>query len=102
MKNSDNVGVTFVNAVVSRGILNNVINLSFSTYNFTPADEAVDPDPTISCRLRMDKVCAYQLRQVLNDLISLIEEKEKEEAAPAGETPLPESAPEKPNRVKIN
>lgn len=76
MKSNDAVGVTFVNSVVGRGILNNVVNLSFSTFNFTPTDEVVDPDPVISCRLRMDKTCAYQLRQVLDDLIKLIEEKE--------------------------
>ena len=36
MRDSDSVGVTFVNTVIGRGTLNEVINLAFSTFNFTP------------------------------------------------------------------
>lgn len=84
MRNSDNVSVTFVNTVIGRGILNNVINLSFSVFNFTPNDDnsSVDIDPTVACRLRMDRVCATQLRDVLNDLLAAIEKSENEPAAP--------------------
>ena len=83
MKSMDNVGVTFVNTVVGRGILNGVVNLSFAVLNFTPADDskAIDPDPVVNCRLRMDKLCAKQLRDVLNDLIDLIDKAEHDAVA---------------------
>src|ERR1700744_2057598 len=78
MKAEDSVGVTFVNTVVARGILNGVVNLSFGVFNFTPdADGNVDLDPAVACRLRMDKVCAVQLRDTLNTLIAAVEEAER-------------------------
>jgi hypothetical protein len=78
MKILDTVGCTFVNTVIGRGSLNGVINLSFATFNWTPSDDGsrVDPDPAVSCRLRMDKMCAVQLRDVMNELIQSIEEAE--------------------------
>ena len=77
MKSDDAVSVTFVNTVVGRGVLNGVINLSFSVFNFTPNDDGqVDIDPAIACRLRMDKQCAMQLRDVMNDLLAAIEQAE--------------------------
>lgn len=87
MKNQDNVSVTFVNTVVGRGILNGVINLSFGVFNFTPSEDGkeVDVDPTIACRLRMDKVCAIQLRDVMNDLLAVIEKSEA--SLPGSEMP---------------
>ena len=82
MKSSDQVGVTFVNTVVGRGILNGVVNLSFGVLQFTPSDDGktVDPDPVIASRLRMDKMCARQLRDVLNDLLEMIDKAEHEAA----------------------
>lgn len=79
MKSSDNVSVTFVNSVVGRGILNGIVNLSFAVFNFTPSDDgkSVEVDPTIACRLRMDKTCAVQLREVLSKLIADVEEAEQ-------------------------
>ena len=87
MKVSDQVGCVFVNTVIGRGSLNGVCNLSFATFNFTPNDEGqVDIDPVISCRLRMDKMCATQLRDVMNELLASIERAEQSpaptEAAP--------------------
>lgn len=77
MKTEDSVGVVFVNHVAARGVFNNVINISFGTYNFTPMEDGkVEPDPAITCRLRMDKMCAIQLRDNLNDLLALIEKSE--------------------------
>ena len=79
MKAEDKVGCTFVNTVVGRGILNGVINLSFGVFNFTPTqDGQIDVDPVVACRLRMDKVCATQLRDVMNDLLTAIEKAETE------------------------
>ena len=78
MKSEDAVGTIFVNTVVGRGSLNGVINVSFSTFNFTPNDEGqIDVDPVISCRLRMDKMCAAQLRDVMNELLATIEKAEQ-------------------------
>lgn len=82
MKDQNSVPVVFVNSVVGRGILNGVANLTFCTFNFTPTEEKVDTDPVISARLRMDKVCLYQLQDVLSNLISSIEEAEKTTEAP--------------------
>jgi len=83
MKNQDNIGVVFVNTIVGRGSLNNVVNLTFGTFNWTPTTNesglpVVDPDPVVSARLRMDLVCAKQLRDVMNDLIDSIEKAEIE------------------------
>jgi hypothetical protein len=103
MNSSDNVSTTFVNTVIGRGSLNGVINLSFSTFNFTPNDQGqVDIDPVISCRLRMDKVCATQLRDVMNELLAAIEKAEQDVAVgiPAesqSEGIMPKKAAEKMN-----
>lgn len=104
MKSNDQVGCTFVNAVVGRGILNGVINLSFSVFNFTPSDngEVVDVDPTIACRLRMDKACATQLRDVMNNLLTLIEEQEAAGKVIDNETPKPEGVMPKKAAKEMN
>ena len=80
MKAVDQVGVTFVNTVVGSGTLNGVVNLSFGVFNFTPNDtsNAVDADPVIACRLRMDRMCALQLRDTLNNLFATVEKAEHE------------------------
>lgn len=78
MKSADTVGTTFINTVIGRGILNGVINLSFGVFNFTPDDNGrVDLDAVVACRLRMDKICATQLRDTLNDLLAAIAEAER-------------------------
>ena len=78
MKSKDTVGIDFVNTVIGRGILNGIVNLSFGAFNFTPADDGktVDLDPVVAVRLRMDKVCATQLRDVMNELLATIEKAE--------------------------
>ena len=99
MKSDDSVSVTFVNTVIGRGALNNVINLSFSVFNFTPNEQGgVELDPTVTCRLRMDKVCAIQLRDVMNDLLAAIEKAEE----PAGSEPPKTEGLVPKERVKIN
>jgi hypothetical protein len=102
MRDSDRVSVTFVNTVIGRGSLNGVINLAFSTFNFTPNDNGqVDADPVISCRLRMDKVCATQLRDVMNELLAMMEEAERNTVMnpPEAQTEgiMPKKAAEKMN-----
>lgn len=103
MKNQDNTGVNFVNTVIGRGVLNGVINLSFGVFNFTPSDDGtkVDVDPVVACRLRMDKVCATQLRDVMNELLAAIEKSEQEAAMGVAETKsegiATKTAPEKMN-----
>lgn len=82
---SDNVKITFVNNVTARGILNNVVNISFNVLNFTPTEDGteVHPDSVVACRLRMDRVCAYQLRDVMNQLIEVFEKAENGNAIEA-------------------
>jgi len=87
MKTVDNVGVQFVNTVVGSGILNGVINLAFGVCNFTPVDNGqgemvIDPDIVIASRLRMDKLCAVHTRDVLNNLITQLEQAEMMNSAP--------------------
>lgn len=75
---ADNIGVTFVNLLLGRGILNNVVNLTFGTFNFTPdtgQENGVDIDPVVSARLRMDVACARQLHQTLGELLESIDSK---------------------------
>lgn len=88
MKDQDKVGITFVNTLIGRGILNGVANLSFAAFNFTPTDEGkIEPDPVVVCRLRMDKVCLYQMQKALNELVEQIEQAEGHaEVAPIEES----------------
>lgn len=97
MKPADTIGCTFVNTVIGRGIFNHVINLSFGVFNFTPADDGkIDLDPVVACRLRMDKNCAVQLRDALNDLLTLVEEAEAKGATqPANDEKAEGLAPAK-------
>lgn len=75
MKKQDDIGIIFVNSIAARGLYNNVVNMSFSAFNFTPNEEgSVDPDPVIVCRLRMDKGCLIQLQQVTEALLKLMDE----------------------------
>ena len=103
MKSEDIVGVTYVNTVIGRGSLNNVVNLSFSTFLFTPSDDGktVDLDPVVACRLRMDRVCAIQLRDVMNDLIASIEKAESDAASGVAK-PNTEDLSAKPAAKDIN
>jgi len=75
MKSTDNVGVTFVNLVLGRGILNGVVNLQFGTWLFGSKEgsDGVDPEPAVSCRLRMDVACAKALHEALGELLASIE-----------------------------
>ena len=103
MRTTDNVGTIFVNSVLGRGLLNGVINLSFATFNWTPTDDGskVEPDPVVSCRLRMDKICATQLRDVMIELISHLEEVETK-AAMGISSGNEEEILVKPSAEKIN
>lgn len=96
MKPMDNVGVTFVNALVGRGTLNNVVNLQFGTFQFTPSDDGttVNPEMAVSCRLRMDRTCAQQLYEQLGVLLESIEKSEHEALSGAVSTV---EADKKPN-----
>lgn len=66
----NSVQVVFVNQVIGQGHINNVINLTFGTARFTPVDgKTVETDMVVSARLRMDVVCAQQLRDNLDSLL---------------------------------
>ncbi len=75
----DNVGVTFVNLLLGRGVLNGVVNLTFGVLDFTPdmqKPNGVDMDAVIAARLRMDIPCARQLYDTLGKLLDSIDSKE--------------------------
>ena len=85
-KPADSIGVTFVNQLLGRGVLNNVINLTFGVFNFTPDPEVegeVDPDSVIAARLRMDIPCARQLHANLGDVLAGIDAKVSVPPTPA-------------------
>lgn len=64
------VQVVFVNQVIGQGALNGVINITLGTAQFTPNDKGeIDVDMVISSRLRMDLVCATQLRDSLDAIL---------------------------------
>jgi hypothetical protein len=79
----DDVGVTFVNAVTNRGIFDNVININFATFLFTPSQERtvdngkkivdIEPELVMSLRLRMGEQCLRQLHQATTSLLELID-----------------------------
>ena len=75
MKSSDNVGVTFVNAVTGRGVLNGVVNIQLGVFEFGSDEKGeVSGDLSVACRLRMDAKCAESLRDQLNEILILIDE----------------------------
>lgn len=74
MKTIDQTGVTFVNQVLGRGVLNGVVNVQLGTWLFSgKEDGSVDPELAVSCRLRMDVVCAKALRDNLTELLLAVE-----------------------------
>jgi hypothetical protein len=80
MKATDQVGITFANTVVGRGIFNNVVNVQLAAFAWSSTDDGkVEPDPVITCRLRLDLACATQLRDALDELLALVD---KTKAAP--------------------
>ena len=100
MKSVDQVGVTFVNAVLGRGVLNGVVNLTLGVLQFTPDDEGkvIDPDIGVAARLRMDLVCARQMHESLGELLTLIDKSDEEQKMGLnGSSVQPAVQPEKPN-----
>ena len=83
MQAVDKVGVTFVNAVLGRGVMNNVVNLTLGVLQFTPDEKEVNPDLAVAARLRMDIPCAKQLYDALGSLLTSIEQA-KLEGKPVG------------------
>ena len=85
MASSDSVGVTFVNSVTGRGILNGVVNIQFGVYQFATTgdgkDIKVSEEMSPACRLRMDIACARQAHEALGDLLVLVDKADAERAA---------------------
>ena len=74
MRSIDQVGITFVNVLIGRGVMNGVVNLQFSTLLFSANEQGkIEADPAVSCRLRMDILCAKNLHQSLGELLASIE-----------------------------
>jgi hypothetical protein len=82
MKSTDQVGITFVNAVIGRGILNNVVNIQLGALPFDVTEDGkVGSELVVACRLRMDRLCAKHLRDTLDDLLKSIDRAEVETAS---------------------
>lgn len=98
MKPSDTVGITFVNAVVGRGVLNGVVNVQFGAFNFEPTDDnKVSEELVVACRLRMDRVCLKQTYDELGQLLALFEQADASAANGSGVSAVAEAPP--PNEV---
>ena len=98
MKSSDQVGITFVNAVVGRGILNGVCNIQLGALQFdADSDGKISNDLTTVCRLRMDAKCAEDLRDHLNAVLALIEEANTKTGVSITTTGIDHSVDGKPN-----
>lgn len=96
MKSTDQVGITFVNTVLGRGILNGIVNVQLGALQFSESDDGkVDPDLVVACRLRMDRICAKHLRDQLDELLAMVEKAEA--AALIGLVPDALQAEGKPN-----
>lgn len=80
MKSSDNVGVTFVNYVIGRGVMNGVVNLTLGTYAFDPSEDGktVEVGAFVSARLRMDVLMARSIHAALGDLLEQIDARQAE------------------------
>ena len=78
------VPVTFVNQVVAAGHLNGVVNLTLATARWSPTPKGeVDIDMVVASRLRMDLVCAVQMRDQLDRIIAQAEATVKQVLATA-------------------
>ncbi len=97
MKSIDSVGVTFVNTVTGRGLMNGVVNLTLGVLQFTPTDDKIDPDLVTAVRLRMDQVCARQLHEALGDLLALIDKSDAEQKLGLNGAAAQPAADGKPN-----
>lgn len=90
--------VDLVNLIVSRGMYNNVININFATFLWTPTDDnRVEPDPQVSVRLRMDEMCLRNLYQVCGDLIQIIDDARAQTASGQADSLDAAPATTKPN-----
>jgi hypothetical protein len=66
MKSIDQVGITYVNMVLGRGLFNGVCNIQLGAYLFSSIEDGskIDPDPAVACR---------QLHSALGELIAQVE-----------------------------
>ena len=82
MKSIDNVGITFANTVLGRGVFQGVVNITLGCLLWSPTEDGkVDPDVAIVGRLRLTEACAIQLRDALNDQLASIEAQRSTEIA---------------------
>jgi len=70
LRDPHNVQTVFVNELAGSGFLNGVVNLTFSTAQFTPIENVVALDRVVASRIRMDLTCAMELRNALDRIIS--------------------------------
>lgn len=78
------VPITFVNQVVAAGHLAGVVNMTLGVARFSPTDAGeIDTDMIVASRLRMDMVCAMQMRDQLDRIITQAETAMKQAMATA-------------------
>ena len=65
----NNEPIKFVNEVAGIGILNGVVNITFSTARFLPQDDVVILDQIVASRLRFDLYCAQRLHDALGKIL---------------------------------
>jgi hypothetical protein len=89
MKQADSVGVTFINYVAGRGVINGVCNLTLGTFAFDPSEDGktIEVAPYISARLRMDVPTARAIHAELTTLLQSID------SLPTTENTLPPPEP---------
>ena len=92
------LGITFVNAVVGRGIFNGVVNIQLGGLLFeADSDGKISNDLTTVCRLRMDAKCAEDLRDHLNAVLLLIDGAKAKSGASIATNGLDRGTEGKPN-----
>lgn len=98
MKSLDQVGITFINGVLGRGVFNGVVNLQLGAAPFDITDDkTISEDMVPVCRLRMDIPCARALHEQLGLLLTDIDKTTTEPAGVAPPKAAEAPAPEKMN-----
>ena len=65
----NNEPVTFVSEVAGIGVLNGVVNVTFSQARYMPHDSVVMLDQIVASRLRFDLYCAQRLHDMLGKIL---------------------------------
>lgn len=99
--------VVVIDRVLNQGAHDGMFNINFATYLFTPVsiqDEntgeskvVVDPNLTMSCRLRMGEGCLRELKMAVDYLVDLAGQDKKKRAGEIPATPSESAGQARPN-----